>query len=97
MVRWTVSACDNQPMRSAKRVPETPSRKPKADFTQVAFRVFQQAIGEAPAEPVRALSPKAAAGKKGGESGGRARALKLTAAQRSEQAREAAAKRWGRH
>jgi hypothetical protein len=66
----------------------------KADFTEVAYRVFQKATrlekpsGEAP------LSPKAAAGQKGGRRGGKARAAALTKKMRQEIARQAAIKRW---
>jgi hypothetical protein len=39
----------------------------KKDFTQVAFAVFQQAVGEV---PKTAPSPKQEAGRKGGLKGG---------------------------
>lgn len=74
-------------------VPTKP-RKPKDDFTQVAFRVFQQAIGEAPKPVEEELTPKAAAGRKGGLSGGRSRAAKLSAAERRRIAKRAAEARW---
>jgi hypothetical protein len=71
------------------------SKKP--DFTQVTFRIGQQATGQAPAEQLApALSPRAAAGQKGGLRGGRARAAKLTPGERSDAARKAAAARWKR-
>lgn len=71
------------------------TKKPKPDFTQVAFRVAQQAAHLTPpaAEP-EPLAPKAAAGRKGGLKGGKARADKLTAEERTESARKAAAARW---
>jgi len=72
------------------------SKKPKPDFTQVAFRVARQAAHlepPCPEEP-EPLSPKAAAGQKGGLKGGKARAEKLTPEERSESARKAAAARW---
>jgi len=73
------------------------SRKPKPDFTQVAFRVARQAAHlEPPVEEPEPLAPKAAAGRKGGLKGGRARAEKLTPEERAESARKAAAARWGR-
>ncbi|HEY6324650.1 MAG TPA: hypothetical protein VJA16_24155 [Thermoanaerobaculia bacterium] len=62
----------------------------KPDFTQVAFRVAQQATRQAPAEEPKALPPKAAAGRKGGLKGGKARAAKLTPDERTEAARKAA-------
>jgi hypothetical protein len=71
------------------------SKKPKPDFTQVAFRVVQQAAHlEPPAEEPKPLPPKAAAGRKGGLKGGKARAEKLTSEERSENARRAAKARW---
>jgi len=71
------------------------SKKPKLDFTQVAFRAMQHAAHlEPPAEEPKPLSPKAAAGRKGGLAGGKARAAKLTPEERSESARKAAQVRW---
>jgi hypothetical protein len=67
----------------------------KPDFTQVAFRVAQQATRQAPAaEEAKPLNPKAAAGQKGGQKGGKARAATLTPEERSDAARKAAAARW---
>jgi hypothetical protein len=74
------------------------SKKPKPDFTQVAFRVAQQAAHlEPPTEEAEPLSPKAAAGRKGGLKGGKARAEKLTPEERKESARKAAEVRWKRN
>jgi hypothetical protein len=71
------------------------SKKPKPDFTQVAFRVMQQAAHlEPPAEEPEPLSPKAAAGRKGGLKGGKVRAERLTPDQRTASAQKAARKRW---
>jgi hypothetical protein len=71
------------------------SRKPKLDFTQVAFRIGQQATHLAPpAEEPEPLAPKAAAGRKGGLKGGKARAAKLSADARQAAAKKAAAARW---
>jgi len=74
----------------------TAKKNPRKDFTQVAHGVFQKAIGEAPAEPEIDPKKKAAieSGRKGGAKGGTARAKKLTAQERSEIAKKAAAKRW---
>lgn len=70
-------------------------KKPKPDFTQVAFRVAQQAAHlEPPAEEALPLPPKAAAGRKGGIRGGKARAEKMTPEERAESARKAARARW---
>ena len=73
-----------------KRLP----RKPKEDFTQTAFRVFKEAIGEPPPTREKVLPPKAAAGQKGGLKGGRVRAERLSAAERSRIAKAAAQARW---
>jgi hypothetical protein len=64
------------------------------DFAETAFRVFQEAIGEAPAEESTKDPAAVALGRKGGLKGGKARAEKLTPEQRSEIAKKAAAKRW---
>ncbi len=61
-------------------------------FTQCAFDVFQQAIGEA--EPDSELTSKKADSEKGGLKGGKAGAEKLTPKERSELARKGAAARW---
>jgi hypothetical protein len=70
------------------------AKKPKPDFTQVAYRVVQQATRQAPPAEEPKLPPKAAAGKKGGLKGGKARAERLTAEERSRIARNAAKARW---
>jgi hypothetical protein len=66
----------------------------KKDFTQNAFAVFQQAIGEAEKKPE--LTGKKLASSKGGKKGGKARADKLTPEQRSEIAKKAAQSRWNK-
>ncbi len=84
--------------RSSKR------KKKDHDFATVAYRVVQQAVGEAPeAQPEeREPTPEerhAAAvvlGRRGGKKGGKARAAKLTPEQRSEIAKKAAAARWNK-
>ena len=96
--------CDDGAMSTSKR-PKRP-----ADFNQRAYQVFQEAIGEAPAEPEpvptdppaptppeREKEPAAVAlGRRGGLKGGMARAAKLTAEERSEIGKKAAKARWGR-
>ena len=76
----------------------TKRTNPRKDFTQVAFGVVQQATGEAP--PALDIDPKKRAaiesGRKGGVKGGTARAKKLTAEERSEIAKKAAAARWSK-
>lgn len=80
--------CDTEAM------PKTKPRKPKDDFTQTAFRVFKQAIGETPPPAEKKLPPKAAAGQKGGIKGGRVRAERLSPEERSRIAKMAAQARW---
>ncbi|MBU0606942.1 MAG: hypothetical protein KKI08_03610 [Armatimonadetes bacterium] len=74
------------------------SRKKKQgpeDTNEIAFRVMQEATGEAPAEEASGKNPAAVAlGRLGGLKGGKARAEKLTAQERSEIARKAAQARW---
>jgi hypothetical protein len=77
-------------------------RKREHDFAVTAFRVVQEATEEAEPESeetepalVEGKNPHAVAlGRLGGLKGGKARASKLTAGQRKEIARRAAAKRW---
>ena len=64
----------------------------RKDFSQIAFNVAQIATGEAP-KP-QPLTGKKADSRKGGLKGGKARADKLTAEERSEIAKKAAQKRW---
>lgn len=64
----------------------------KKDFTQAAFDVFQQAIGEA--EKPKPLSGRKANSSKGGKIGGEQRAKKLTADERKAIAKKAADARW---
>jgi hypothetical protein len=84
------------PSRSSK-----PKREGKAhDFTTIARRVVEQAIGEkldgSPLDdPNAGKNPAAVAlGKLGGAKGGKARAAKLSARRRSEIASNAANNRW---
>jgi len=79
-----------------------PRRSSKGDVAQNALRVVEAAIGE-PLKPRKTLqfprkpkNPAAVAlGKLGGMKGGRARAAKLTPAERKEIAQRAAKARWG--
>ena len=70
----------------------TTKTNPRKDFVQVAHSVFQQATGEVapPAPPTKAQET----GRKGGLTGGKARAGKLTPEQRSKIAKIAAQARW---
>lgn len=67
------------------------SKKP-ADLNRLAAAIVGDATDETPQEPE---SPQVRAGRMGGEKGGKARAERLTAEQRSEAARRAAQARWG--
>jgi hypothetical protein len=86
------------PRRSSKSVPKRKSTD--HDFTVVARRVVEQAIGErldgSPLpDPAEGKNPHAVAlGKLGGAKGGTARAKALSAARRKAIARKAALIRW---
>lgn len=71
------------------------AKKPKppknADFSQLARSVVEAATNETDDPPESAAVKR---GRLGGAKGGKSRAEKLTAAQRSEIARKAAAARW---
>ncbi len=75
--------------------------KLRPDVAEVAFRVFQEAIGEKPRTLPPAergkddKNPEAVKrGAKGGKKGGKAKALQLSATQRAEAARLSAQARW---
>lgn len=71
--------------------------KPKRprDVNQLAKLIVDMSTGNAPADPESVKNPAAVAlGRLGGAKGGPARAIKLTAAQRSEIAKNAAKARW---
>lgn len=72
------------------------TRPKNLDLNQLAKRILDEATGEEPKESPPAPKNTAAVelGRLGGQRGGAARAGKLTADQRSEIARKAAAKRW---
>jgi hypothetical protein len=74
------------------------SRKRPRDVNELARQLVDEATGEAPPTPPppeREKNPAAVAlGRLGGLKGGAARAKKLSAKQRSEIARKAAATRW---
>ena len=74
-------------------MPERPRKRP-TDLNRLAASIVDEATGNAP-EPDPRKNPAAGAlGRLGGAKGGKARAAKLTAEQRSEIARKAAAARW---
>jgi hypothetical protein len=68
------------------------------DLNEIAFRVAREAIGENPKDWKDGKNPAAVVlGRLGGEKGGRARAAKLSADERSDIARHAARARWSKH
>jgi hypothetical protein len=76
------------------------SSKPR-DVNALARRIVDEATGEKSAEPENVPDPDAGKdpaavelGRRGGLKGGKARAKRLSARQRSEIARKAAATRW---
>lgn len=80
-----------------------PKRKKRdSDFSVTAFRVVQEATGQAEDAPEKPLdtegkNPHAVAlGRMGGKKGGPARAKTLSAKRRREIAKKAAASRWNK-
>jgi hypothetical protein len=73
------------------------SRKPR-DLNKLASEIVDEATSDTPAvDPDEGKDPAAVElGRRGGLKGGKARAKKMTAAQRSEAARRAAQARWRR-
>lgn len=69
------------------------AKRPR-DTNQLAKAIVDQATSE---EPEAQESPKAAAGRKGGLKGGKARAESLSAARRRAIARSAANARWSKN
>ena len=68
---------------------------PRKDFSQIAFDVVQQAIGDVVPEPIDEKKKAAQeSGRRGGLKGGTARASSLTPEHRSEIAKGAALARW---
>jgi hypothetical protein len=72
------------------------SRKRPRDVNEMARQIVDEATGEAPPlDPDEGKDPAAVAlGRRGGLKGGKARAAKMTAKERSEAARKAALARW---
>ena len=76
-----------------------PTRSSRSrDLNQLAKFIVDQASGKMPKEELPPVKNEAAValGRLGGKKGGAARAAKLTAEQRSEIAKKAAAGRWAR-
>jgi hypothetical protein len=66
-------------------------RKKPRDLNELAKRILDESTGDAPAEPESEKNRAAVElGRRGGLKGGKARAAKLTAKQRSEIAKKAA-------
>jgi hypothetical protein len=78
-------------------MPDRSSKRPR-DPNELAKQLVDEATGEAPPfDPDAGKDPAAVAlGRKGGLKGGKARAAKLTKAQRVEAAKKAADARWGK-
>lgn len=79
-------------------MPKKPA-KLRPDVAETAFRVMQEAIGQAPktlppSERTDKNTDAVERGAKGGKKGGKARAAKLTDDQRAEAATVAALARW---
>jgi hypothetical protein len=68
-----------------------------SDLNEIAFRVTGEAVGDIEPQVRREKNPAAVElGRAGGLIGGKVRAAKLSAEQRSEIARNAAQKRWSK-
>ncbi len=78
-------------------MPDRSSKRPR-DVNELAKQIVGEAVGDEPAfDPDAGKDPAAVAlGRKGGLKGGKARAARLTPEERSEAARRAANKRWGK-
>jgi hypothetical protein len=76
-------------------MPKRSGKRP-SDLNRLASSIVDEATGDAPkTDPDEGKDPAAVAlGRRGGLKGGKARAQKLTAEQRSEAARKAARARW---
>ena len=73
------------------------SKQGSKDVNEIAFRVFQEAVGETVPNHQAKKNPAAVElGRLGGLRGGKARALKLEPERRREIARLAAIARWSR-
>ena len=75
-----------------------PKRSSRLDLNQLAKRIVDEATGEEPITQLQLEKNQAAVelGRLGGKKGGKVRAEKLTAEQRSEIAKKAALTRWAK-
>jgi hypothetical protein len=78
-------------------MPKRSGKRPR-DLNRLAATIVDEATGDAPkTDPDEGKDPAAVElGRRGGLKGGKARAKKMSAQQRSEAARKAAAARWSR-
>ena len=86
-----------KPAKASSKPAKTP--KVRSDVNTLAARIVAEATGEAPKtpDPDAGKDPAAVSlGRKGGLKGGKARAKKMTAAQRKASAKIAAEARWGK-
>ena len=86
----------NQP-KPKKKPPKDGPDKLRPDVAETAYRVMQEATGQAPktVPGQGGKNPQAVErGRAGGKKGGKARAAKLTKGQRKRIARSAAKQRW---
>ena len=72
------------------------SSTPRRDLNQLAKFIVDQSTGEIPKHESEKNPAAVALGRLGGLKGGKARAESMTPEKRSEMARKAAAKRWGK-
>ena len=72
------------------------SSRPPRDVNQLAKFIVDQSTGEIPRQESQKNPAAVALGRLGGLKGGKARAESMTPEKRSEIAKKAAAKRWGR-
>jgi hypothetical protein len=81
----------------SQRVPDRSRKRPR-DVNELARQIVDEVAGDTPPfDPDEGKDPAAVAlGRRGGLKGGKARAAKMTAKQRSEAARKAAKARWSR-
>jgi hypothetical protein len=82
---------DAAPPAATLTVMAKQSKKP-ADLNRLAAAIVGDATDETPQEPE---SRQAAAGRLGGQKGGKVRASRMTPEERSDAARRAANSRWG--
>jgi hypothetical protein len=78
-------------------MPDRSSKRPR-DPNELAAQIVAEAVGDAPPlDPYEGKNPAAVElGRRGGQKGGKARAAKMTAEERSAAARKAAAARWSK-